>query len=56
MFTQVMNSSGIELKSQQVGGMLYLPVHLEPMALGVMWLKKVQCQNRPHRHYSKYNS
>ena len=34
-----------ELLSQMVDGILYIAVHLQPLAVQVIWLKKMKCGN-----------
>jgi lysosomal alpha-mannosidase len=34
-----------ELLSQMVDGILYIAVHLQPLAVQAIWLKKIQCEN-----------
>ena len=45
MNAQVMNGSQ-ELPSQQVDDLLYIAVHLQPMALHTVWLEKIECHNK----------
>lgn len=35
-----------DLKYQQVNDVLYVPVHLQPLELQVIWLKKKTCDNK----------
>ena len=50
--TQVTDGSK-DLKFQQVNDVLYVPVHLQPLELQVMWLKKINCENKFPRKSSK---
>ena len=34
-----------ELLSQMVDGILYIAVHLQPLAVQMIWLKKMKCEN-----------
>ena len=42
---QAMNRSE-ELPSQQVDDVVYVAVHLQPMALQAIWLEKIKCRNK----------
>ena len=49
MFLQVMNDS-TELPSQQLDDVLYVAVHLEPLALQTVWLEKIECHHKFSYH------
>lgn len=49
MFLQAMNDS-TELPSQQLDDVLYVAVHLEPLALQAVWLEKIECHHKLYYH------
>lgn len=56
IFLQAMNDS-TELPSQQLDDVLYVAVHLEPLALQAVWLEKIECHHKffYHRNGEVYN-
>ena len=48
---QAMNGSQ-DLGSQQVDDVLYVAVHLQPMAVQVLWLEKIECQRKHSYHFN----